>query len=207
MVQVIVGATNPKCGSLLEEMFRHRYEIFVVEKGWDLKTENGLEIDTYDTPDTIYLLEYAKPGKLGASMRINATHDACMLSDLFSHMCEREIPRGPDIWECTRGALSPDLRRSGTYGRVMCAMYEAALLWGAKKSLGLVTVDYLMRQMRFGMDARPLGSPRVIDGEPHVATEVAIDTESLQRLRASFRIKDPVIERVFLMPEPQKAAA
>jgi N-acyl-L-homoserine lactone synthetase len=205
MVQVIVGSDNSECRPQLEEMFRQRYQIFIVEKGWKLDTKNGLEIDTYDTPDSIYLLEYEKSGKLGASMRANATHEACMLAELFADMCEQEIPRGPDIWELTRGALSADLRRSGIYGRVMCSMFEAGLLWGAKKGIGIVTVEYLMRQIRFGMDARPLGPPRQIDGEPHVATVFDFSIESLSRLRATFGIKTPVIERLHL--RPTRAAA
>lgn len=207
MVQVIAGATNPDCGPLLEGMFRHRYQIFVCEKGWNLKCENGLEIDQYDTADTIYLVEFVSGSKIGASMRLNPTDRPCMLEDHFADMCERAMPRGKDVWELTRGAVSSDLRKSGIYGRVICAMVEAALLWGIQKGIGVFSVDYLMKQMRFGLDAKPLGQPRVIDGEPNVAAEILFDRETLERLRASFRITTPAIERLYMMPTPRKAAA
>jgi N-acyl-L-homoserine lactone synthetase len=206
MVQVIAGAMNPECGPLLAEMFRHRYQIFVCEKKWDLKAaHNGLECDEYDSSDTIYLIEFDDAGKIGASMRLNPTDRPFLLRDHFADMCEREISSGPDVWELTRGAVSADLRRSGIYGRVICAMVEAALLWGAKKGVGIFSVEYLMKQMRFGLDAKPLGPPRVIDGEPNVAAEIAFDRETLGRLRASFKITAPTIERLHLMPQTQAA--
>src|SRR5262245_28339161 len=154
MVQVIVGATNPDCRVLLAEMFRHRYQIFVREKGWDLKSYNGLEFDNYDTAETIYLVEFDGKAKIGASMRLAPTDRASMLADCFPDMCERDLPRGNDVWELTRGAVSANLRRSGIYGRVICAMVEVALLWGVKKGVGIFSVEYLMKQMRFGLNAK-----------------------------------------------------
>jgi len=205
MVHVVVGATNPNCVDLLAEMFRHRCAIFVHEKRWNLKTQDGLEFDVYDTSDTIYLLEFDK-GHIGASMRMNPTDRPCMLGDLFADMCERDMPRGKDVWELTRGAVSADLRRSGIYGRVICGMVECALLWGAKKGIGVFSVEYLMKQMRFGLDAKPLGPPRIMDNEPHVAAEIMFNPETLERLRASFRITGPVIERLFIHTERAAAA-
>jgi acyl-homoserine lactone synthase len=207
MVQVIAGATNPNCKPLLAEMFRHRYQIFVCEKGWDLKSDNGLELDDYDTNETLYLIEFDGSSNIGASMRLNPTDRACMLQDHFADMCEREMPRGKDVWELTRGAVSADLRKSGIYGRVICAMVEVALLWGAKKGIGIFSVEYLMRQMRFGLDAKPLGPTRTLDGEPNVAAEIMFNPETLDRLRASFKLNAPVIERIHLMPKSEKAAA
>lgn len=206
MVHVIEGATNSQCRPQLAEMFRHRYQIFVREKGWDLKTYNGLEFDDYDTAETIYLIEFDSDGNIGASMRLNPTDRPFLLRDRFADMCEREIPCGPDVWELTRGAVSSDLRRSGIYGRVICAMVEAALLWGAKKGVGIFSVEYLMKQMRFGLDAKPLGQPRIMDGEPNVAAEIIFDRETLGRLRASFKIAAPTIERLHLIPRQSKAA-
>jgi N-acyl-L-homoserine lactone synthetase len=206
MVHVIAGATNPDCEALLTQMFRQRYQIFVCEKGWDLKTDGELEIDAYDTADTVYLIAFDKE-KIGASMRLAPTDRACMVADHFGDMCERELPRGRDVWELTRGAVNADLRRSGIYGRVICAMVEVALLWGVKKGIGVFSVDYLQKQMRFGLDAKPLGRPRTIDGEPNVAAEILFDRETLDRLRSSFKIAAPCIERIYAMPVPHKVAA
>lgn len=207
MVQVVEGATNPVCKPLLADMFRHRHQIFIVEKKWDLKSYNGLEFDKYDTSETLYLVEFEGPSKIGASMRLNSTDRPCMLHDHFASMCEREIPRGRDVWELTRGAVSASLRKSGIYGRVITAMVEAALLWGVQRGVGVFSVEYLMRQMRFGLDAKPLGQPRIIDGEPNVAAEIIFTPEVLSRLRTSFKLSAPAIERIHLMPEHDRKAA
>ena len=205
MVHVVVGATNPNCRELLAAMFRQRYDVFIKEKGWNLKSYNGLEFDNYDTESTIYLLEFDGYGALVASMRMNPTDGPYMLADIFSEVCEGEIPRGPDVWELTRGALSKSLRRSGYWGRMQCAMLESALLWGARKATGFFSVDHIMKQMRVGLDIKPLGQPRIVDGEANVAAEFPFNSETLERLRASYRITGPVIEQIHLMP--QKAAA
>ena len=60
--------------------------------------------------------------------------------------------------------------------------------------------------MRFGLDAKPLGQPRMMDDEPHVAAEILFNTETLERLRTSFRITGPVVDRLFLNTEQAAAA-
>lgn len=205
MVHVVMGATNPNCREYLAAMFRQRYDVFIKEKGWNLKSYNGLEFDNYDTASTIYLLEFDSDGILVASMRMNPTDGPYMLADVFREVCEGEIPRGRDVWELTRGALSRSLRKSGYWGRMQCAMLESALLWGAKKATGFFSVDHIMKQMRVGLDIKPLGPPRLVDGEANVAAEFPFNSETLERLRSSYRISGPVIEQIHVMP--QKAAA
>jgi acyl-homoserine lactone synthase len=207
MVHLVVGATNSSCPDLLTMMFRQRYEIFVKEKGWKLKTYDGLEFDNYDTLRSVYLIGLDDGGDIVASMRMNTTDGPHMLADIFSDMCENGIPRGTDTWELTRGALSKNLRRSGHWGRMQCALVEAALLFGVKRACGLFTVDHVMRQMRGGSDARPLGQPKDIDGEANVAFEFPLNVEVLQRTRDVYKIKGPVIEQIHLMPAEEKLAA
>jgi acyl-homoserine lactone synthase len=187
-------------------MFRQRHDIFIKEKGWKLKSYNGLEFDNYDTAKSVYLID-VDDGEIYASMRMTATSEPYMLADIFADMCENGPPRSPDAWELTRGALAKGLRRTGHWGRMQCALVEAALLFGVKRACGLFTVDHVMRQMRGGSDAKPLGQPRMMDGEAHVAFEFPLNVEVLERCRAVYRIKNPVIEHLHLMPAEEKLAA
>jgi N-acyl-L-homoserine lactone synthetase len=207
MVQLVQGATNPTCRELLAKMFRQRYEIFVKEKGWKIKSYNGIEFDQYDTAETLYLIDLDRYGNVAASTRMIRTDQPIMLADVFADMCERPIPRGPHCWELTRGAMSKNLRGSGHYGRIQCGLIEGALLFGVNTGCGLFSVDLLMSKIRSGLDAKPLGQPRMIDGEPHLAADFPLTGDMLGRTRALFKIKGPVLEHLHLMPAPQQRKA
>jgi len=57
MVELITKYNRHNYESQLEQMFRLRYKIFVEQLGWDLPhAKDGLEIDEFDTEDTIYLI-------------------------------------------------------------------------------------------------------------------------------------------------------
>jgi N-acyl-L-homoserine lactone synthetase len=206
MIHLVVGATNPNCRELVATMFRQRYDIFVKEKGWKLKSYNGLEFDNYDTDKSVYLMSM-EGSTMVASMRMTTTDGPYMLADIFADMCENGIPRDGETWELTRGALAKNLRKSGHWGRMQCALVEAALLFGIKRACGLFTVDHVMRQMRGGSDAKPLGQPRMIDGEANVAFEFPLNVEVLQRTRTVYRITEPAIQHIHLMPAQQRKAA
>src|SRR5262249_5399897 len=135
------------------------------------------------------------------------THRRCMLPEIFPGTVDGDLSRGPDVWELSRGALSKNLRKSGYWGRIQCAFFEAALLWSAKKAIGFFTVDHIMKPMRVGLDVKPLGQPRIVDGQVNVAAEFPFTFETLMRLRQSYRISGPVIEQIYYMPEEDRAAA
>jgi acyl homoserine lactone synthase len=207
MVQLVVGAANPACRELLNKMYRQRYEIFVKEMGWNIKSENGLEFDQYDTDHSIYAIDLDRDGNVAASTRFVPTDQPFMLAEVFADMCEREIPRTSKCWELSRGAMSKNLRRSGHYGRIQCALLEAALLFGVNQACGIFTVELLMGKIRTGLPAKPLGQPKDIDGEAHVAADFPLTADMLERTRALFKIKGPVIEHIYMLPDQHKAAA
>jgi N-acyl-L-homoserine lactone synthetase len=207
MVQLIVGATNPNCRTLLAQIFRLRHDVFVKERGWDLKTYNGLEFDQFDTPDTMYLAELDDDGNTIATVRMNPTDKPTLLSDIFADMCEGGPPNSPQTWELTRGAIAKHVRKTKHFGAIECATIEAALLWGVTAACGLFSVDLLAKKMRTGLDAKPLGQPRMIEGEPNVVAEFPMNTDVLERTRALYRIAGPSIKQIHLMPSAKKAAA
>ena len=207
MVTMVVGATNPNARELLAKMFRQRHRIFIEEKGWKLKSYNGLEFDNYDTDETLYLMTLTPDGEIVASMRMMRADRPHMLADVFGDMCGDALPKTADCWEITRGALTPGLRASGYWSRMQCALVEAALLWGVNKSTGIFSVDYVAALMRQGWDGRPLGQPRMMDGEYHVACQCSLTADVLMRTRALHKITGPVLERIYYMPKADRAAA
>lgn len=207
MIHLIVGATNPNCRELLVDMFRLRYEVFIKEKGWTIKSYNGLEFDQFDTDETIYLVELDDDGVVVATVRMNATDRPTLFSEVFADMCHDGPPKSAKTWELTRGAIAKHVRKSLHFGKIECATIEAALLWGVTSACGIFGVDLLMKKMRCGLDAKPIGQPRMIDGESNVAAEFAMNSDVLQRTRALYRITGPSIEQIHLMPVAQKEAA
>jgi acyl-homoserine lactone synthase len=207
MVHLIEGATNPNCRELLAQIFRLRHDIFVVERGWKLKSYNGLEFDNFDTADTFYLAELDDNGEIIATVRMNPTTKPTLVSEVFADMCEDGPPRDPRMWELTRGAIAKNVRKSRHFGHIECATIEAALLLGINKACGLFGVDLLMKKIRAGLKAKPLGHPRMIDGEANVVAEFGIDTDVLERTRALYRITGPSIEHLHMMTPAQRAAA
>ena len=207
MVTLVVGATNPNARELLAKMFRQRHQVFVEEKGWKLKSYNGLEFDNYDTDETVYIMALTPEGEMVASMRMLRTDKPHMMADVFADMCEGGVPRRADVWELTRGALTKGLRATGYWSRMQCGLIEAALLWGVNKGTGIYTVDYVTALNRAGWDGRPMGQPRMMDGEPYVACECNLTGAVLARTRALHKITAPVIERIYYMPEQERRAA
>jgi N-acyl-L-homoserine lactone synthetase len=207
MIHLIAGATNPNCREHLARMFRLRHDVFVKEKGWKLKSYNGLEFDQFDTADTLYLAEFDDDSEMVATVRMNPMNKPTLMSEVFADMCHEGPPKRADMWELTRGAIAKHVRKSIHFGRIECATIEAALLWGVTSACGIFGVDLLMKKMRTGLDAKPMGQPRMIDGEPNVAAEFPMNAEVLQRTRALYRITGPSIEQIHLMPAPQKVAA
>ena len=71
-----------------------------------------LEIDAYDAVQTIYLLARPTPnGSIAASARLLPTTQPHLMSDLFPHLCQEELPAGATVWEASRFCTAPGTSR------------------------------------------------------------------------------------------------
>src|SRR6185437_1946132 len=107
MIQLVTHSDRPRFERELAEMFRERKRIFVDRLGWEVPVVGGeFEIDQFDTDDAIYLIASDPNGVQLGSCRLLPTTGPHLLGDVFPHLCEREVPRGDDIWEVTRMCTS-----------------------------------------------------------------------------------------------------
>ena len=102
----------------LRAMYRARKEVFVDLLKWDLPVLAGeFEIDQFDGEDAVYLISAAEDGEHFGSIRLLPTDRPHLLGSIFPHLCDGPPPSGADIWEITRGCLSPRLRAAASLYR------------------------------------------------------------------------------------------
>src|SRR5690606_32287662 len=103
MVQVIDWQSRERFSDVVEQMHRLRKEVFIDFYKWGLSHRDGLEIDQFDTPEALYLLDCdPKTGTLASSLRLLPTTGLHMMESLFPHLCANGYPRGDQVFEISR---------------------------------------------------------------------------------------------------------
>lgn len=175
---------------------RHRY--FVEINGWREPSPDGRETDQFDTPNATYLLAI-DDGQVIASARVIPTSAPNMASDVFPHMCGRlGVPRRADWADWTRSFVVEGRRalgRSGTQGRMACAVMEYCLDEGIEMVGGIQQLYFLDRWERFGWDMEIAGMPERVGGEWCVVAYIRVTEEALQRGRTLCGLSGPIVER------------
>src|SRR3954470_11265773 len=101
-VHVIRRENRHLYADVLEDYFRIRHQIYVVERRWmDLDRPDKREIDQFDTDDTIYLLGL-DGNAIVAGMRLVPTSSPTLLSELFPGLALNGPVRRHDIYELSR---------------------------------------------------------------------------------------------------------
>jgi len=103
MIIVVDGLNRHLFGEVLDEMFELRARVFGGRLGWDVKIEDGKEIDEFDHLDPAYVIGLDDGGNVVAAVRALQTTGPHMLSDVFSAILCGEAPlRSATMWESTR---------------------------------------------------------------------------------------------------------
>ena len=197
MIHIVDAANMGQYRREMEEVWHLRHKVFVEEKGWtELAKPDGREIDQFDTPEAVHLLAM-EGGKVIGYSRLLPTIRPHLLSEVFPHLCEGDLPRGPRIWEWTRQAVAPAHRARGTSRLVTVRLMAGIVEWGMANGVtSLVTMMpllYLLPFLDTHFRAVPLGLPTVIDGERTIAVRAEFDMRTLKRLRAMRGDPNPVL--------------
>jgi acyl-homoserine lactone synthase len=192
MIQVHVvsrGNAGPYA-SVLEKYHRHRHLIYVEERGWaDLRKDDGLERDQFDTPDAVHLIAMSSGEVVGGS-RLIPMSQPTLLSEVFPHLVERgAVPRESHSIDWTRMFVVPahrlGRRPRSVAGALFCGVMEYCLAVGATRVGGIMETFWLPRWQEFGWTTRPLGLPQNIAGSMTLAAFIDVSEQALANVRAA----------------------
>jgi N-acyl-L-homoserine lactone synthetase len=187
IVRFIEGAQVPGADPMFDAMYQDRKRVFVDLRGWPLPIIDGrFEMDQFDGPHALYCIAADRHGAHLGSVRLLASEGPHIMGDLFPHLCEAGVPRGPRIWELTRGVLSPALsarERRKVRNTIITAVVEYALHRGIETYTCIADSGWLSQILSLGWDCRPLGLPCKLGHTLTGALRIDITNETLDRLR------------------------
>ena len=213
-VHVISRDNRHLYSDILEDYFRLRYKIYVVERKWTaLDRPDKREIDQFDTDETVYLLGL-EGRSIVAGMRLVPTTMPTLLSDLFPKLALDGPVRRPDVYELSRIFVIPSRRGEHAGPRVEAVIRAATMEYGLSIGLSAFTIVmeswWLPRLLDQGWNARPLGLPIDIDSMSTVAVMVEINEQAWTEICARRSVPGPmlvwqglpVVERPIRVPLP-----
>lgn len=202
MLYIVSPENREVYGKELEEYFKLRKRVLIDQRGWDLKSEDGKETDTFDHEQAHYLL-YKSPhtGDISAGVRLTPTTAPNLTTDVFSNLIDpkKGFSRSTKVWECSRLVTEPcpiktprKLTREAT-SVLFIGMIEYGLRLHYKQLLTMTEV----RLERIGKlnewhlqrlgNVEQVGSTRAVTGLLEVS----------QKIRARMRKKSGISKKIF----------
>ena len=195
-VHVITDANKAAYAAELDQLFRIRHRIYVEEKKWRAASEDGREIDQFDTEHAINLVGI-QDGRIIAGSRFIPTTEPHLLSEVFPHLCTRVgVVRDAAVFEWTRGFIVPEFRE--TAGLLIKAQFCAAVMEyclgeGIQQIGGIQELYWLPLWKRFGWTVHVIGEPSEIDGEICVPAYFDVSEDALNGVRRRARLDRSIL--------------
>jgi acyl-homoserine lactone synthase len=196
-VHVIRHDNKQLYSEILEDYFRLRHQIYVVERKWtDLDRPDKREIDRFDTDETVYLLGL-EGRNIVAGMRLVPTTAPTLLSELFPRLSLNGPVHRPDVYELSRIFVVPKRRGEHAGPRAEAVIQAAAMEYGLSIGLSAFTIVleswWLPRLLDQGWVARPLGLPIDIDSMSTVAVMVDVNEQAWTEICLRRSVPGPVL--------------
>ncbi len=197
MIHIITAENRRHYHHALMEMHRQRKRVFIDQMKWRLEESAGIEIDAYDCPEAIYLIEADAPrAPVTGSARLLPTDRPHLLGDHFHFLCDGAPPAGADVWEATRFCPAPETApgqpRHDLLARMIAAIIETALIFGIEQVTFVSSAALTPLAAKAGWDAQPLGAARRVGRDRLTAFVAAIDQRGLRRVRERAGLGGPV---------------
>lgn len=193
------GAFGRVAPHYLTQMHRLRREVFHDRLQWDVPVNaRGLEVDEFDTPDTVYLL-VCHEGQVIGTARTMPTVGPNMMADVFPYLVDGPIPCSEDIWDISRFAVtqSPDLLRNGNLSKatflLVAGLHEVGLAVGLTRMVAIFDTRMEIVLRRAGCAIRRLGEPRQVGNCIAVAGAFEVGGAALDRTRRRGAIATPLV--------------
>lgn len=168
-------------------MYRLRHTIFHDRLKWEVASEDGMERDTFDQCNPVYVLVRNEEKELEGCWRLLPTTGPYMLKDVFPQLLYTEaVPRHPRVWELSRFAVSKTAgeNENSNFGlsEIPVRMLQAAVRFAQQNGIDsyvtvtTVAVERLMRNL--GLDVHRFGPPMRIGKVLTVALWFDVDSHT-----------------------------
>lgn len=183
-MEYIAGTAACLKPDLMTGVARYRHRVFVENLGWELNTQDGLELDQFDGPDTVYMVARDDEGQLNGIARLLPTTRPYLLQEVFPQLMGQQLPpRQADVWELSRFAAMDFNEQQGNplsqfSSPVAVGLLRTVLAYAAQHDVQrLITVsplgiERLLR--RAGFAAHRAAPPIVLDGRPLFACWIEV---------------------------------
>lgn len=192
MMTVLSGTRDQLSAGVETELASYRYAIFVESLQWPLPATDGLELDQFDRPDTLYIVARDQQGTVCGCARLLPTTSAYLLDEVFPElMGGLPAPHSPQVWELSRfstkttGNLPPPSRECARerFCTLFAAVVQAALARGASRLITFTAMGIERILRSIGLHAHRIGPPRLIDGKPVLAMWIELDDQTCRALQ------------------------
>ena len=182
---VITGRESALPQDIYQKVGHYRQKVFVETLGWALSTHDGMELDQFDRPDTLYVVSQDEQGAVNGCARLLPTHRPYLLGEVFPELMQGQpIPCSPEIWELSRFAAVDFNTRtgsalaqfsSGIAVQLLRHAIKCAAAHGARQltTVSPIGIERLLRHS--GVHAHRAGPPMLIDGQPIFACWIEVD--------------------------------
>lgn len=182
---VIAGSPLVLPHDIYRKVGQYRQKVFVETLGWDLQTRDGMELDQFDRPDTLYMVSQDDDGAVNGCARLLPTDRPYLLGEVFPALMNGQpVPCSSDVWELSRFAAVDFNARggsalaqfsSGIAVQLLRQAIACAAEQGAKKLITVspIGIERLLRHT--GVHAHRAGPPMVIDGHPIFACWIEVE--------------------------------
>lgn len=195
---------------LLFDMHRLRARVFKERMGWDVSVDlNGLEVDNYDLPETIYILSLNDSRRVIGIWRVLPTSGPTMIRDIWPQfLSSLPMPASDTVWEASRFAVHSfaedaevaKQEAKQAIGELFCGLTELCIEAGIKEVFTLYDARIARVIRRLNCQPYALSQKLPVDG---ISTQIGAfrtDNTMLTNIRAATGIKNSLIKGISLPP-------
>jgi acyl-homoserine lactone synthase len=189
----------------LEQHFRMRHEIYVVERKWNaIARPIAIEMDAFDTQEAIYVLGVDSSGDVTGGSRLVPTLHPHLLGDVFPQLANGAAPRASDIYEWTRFFIASSHRVTGQpaplAGEILCGLLETSLKLGIRKISVVCEAFWPARLRALGWTIEILGEGMRLDGCDIVGALIDVSQVALESTRRFYGVTETVLHPSVFTP-------